>query len=300
MLTEVHDFAPVLGRLAGDRVKGFCLRNFCAQGEGDGPVRLLVDEPSDPRAAAAHIGTNFMIAGALDRLPALMADLLEGNVTQDGGWPDAKMDEDWEHWLRDGRGIFLNTAPYSAWRAGVVAGFEPDDEDSKGQVAYQWHWLGEPRLGALVRHDCRVVHGDELFELMRQAVHYDPEGHYIRRCLEHGPSFVLEDGGEPKCWSCTHMNGTMGMIYTPEEHRRSGYAQSLAAFQIDHMLGRDGIAVCHVIDYNVASMRLCAKLGAQYTPEPLVWRVLWWPGQRPPPKDENETPDGEGEGREPA
>lgn len=296
MLTEVHDFAAVIERLAADRVKGFVVRNFCAPTDDEHRVRLLVDDPADPRAMAAHIGTNFMISGALDRLPGLMGDLLEGNVEQEGGWPDEQMDDDWAHVTAGGRGIFLNTAHYAVWRAGVVAGFEPDPDDAKGQVAYQWHWLGEPRFAALVRHDCRAVHGVELLELMKLAVHYDPEGHYIRRCLEHGPSFVLEEGGEPMCWSCTHMNGTMGMIYTPDEHRRHGYAQSLAAFQIDHMLRRDGIAVCHVIDYNVASMALCAKLGAQFTPEPLVWRVLWWPGQAPPPKEQAERPAAEGEG----
>jgi hypothetical protein len=67
--------------------------------------------------------------------------------------------------------------------------------------------------------------------------------------------------GEPVCWSATHLSGTMAMIYTPEEHRRKGYAKSLAAFQIDHMLEKDGVACCHIISTNTASNELVKNFG---------------------------------------
>ena len=111
---------------------------------------------------------------------------------------------------------------------------------------------------------------------MRQAVDYDPSGEYIRRCLREGPSFVCTVGGEPVCWSCTHINRCMGMIYTPPEHRRHGYARSLAAFQIDRMLKEDGIAHCFVLEWNKASQGLLTKLGASLVPEAVVWRHLGW------------------------
>jgi RimJ/RimL family protein N-acetyltransferase len=135
---------------------------------------------------------------------------------------------------------------------------------------------GSPRYGHLINHPCRVVHGMELFERMRLGIHYDPTGQYIRDCLENGPSFVCEVDGEPVCWSCTHLNGQPGMIYTPPEHRRHGYARSLAAFQIDHMLKEDGIAHCFVLEWNKASQGLLTKLGASRVPEAMVWRHLGW------------------------
>ena len=75
------------------------------------------------------------------------------------------------------------------------------------------------------------------------------------------------------------------MIYTPPELRRHGYARSLAAFQIDHMLGLEGFAVAHVIDDNVASMNLVASMGARHWEEPLVWRSVFWPGEAPRSED---------------
>jgi hypothetical protein len=297
MLTQVTDPQDVLARLAGDPIRGFVMRNFCrTPGESGTGAKVLVDDPREPVVVVAHAATSFHIMGSLPRLRHALADLLAGRVEQDGGWPDQDMQRDWDEHGGGHRGLFLNSCHYAIWRAALEEGFEPHPEDSGRHVAYLWHWRGAPRLSRLVQHECRVTEGQELFELMRQGVEYDPEGEYVRLCLEHGPSFVCvvpgADGGtKPVCWSCTHLNGTMGMIYTPDEFRRQGYARSLAAFQIDYMLARDGIACCHIIDHNVASMNLVAELGAQWLPEPLVWRVVYWPGEAPPPKEpEAETP----------
>ena len=284
MLRQCNDIQWALERVIGDPVRGFTAYNFARAGEGEYPVRCLVDDLENPRVSMVYVGNNFMVHGAMHLLNGAMADLLEGRVEAEDGWPDPYLQKDFDGHMEGRRGIFLNTSPYASWRAAIVAGFDPHPEDKQGQVAYQWHWDGGPRFGHLVRHACRVVHGQELFELMKLAVHYDPEGHYIKLCLDNGPSFVCEVDGEPVCWSCTHLNGTMGMIYTPPELRRHGYARSLAAFQLDHMLGLHGLACCHVIDYNTASMNMVQALGATCTPEPLVWRMIWWPGEAPPPR----------------
>ena len=155
------------------------------------------------------------------------------------------------------------------------AGFEVDLEDST--VANIWYLTGEPRYSHLVKHECRLGQGTELLELVKQGISYDPEGEYVRLCLEHGPSFVCEDRGEPVCWSATHLSGTMAMIYTPEEHRRKGYARSLAAMQIDYMLEHFGIACCHIIDTNTASQKLVRQFGLKMLDFELVWRMAYWP-----------------------
>ena len=130
----------------------------------------------------------------------------------------------------------------------------------------------------MVKHPCRVVNaGLELYELMRQAIDYDEEGEYTRKCLEQGPSFVCEVEGEPVCWSCTHLGGTMGMIFTPEKHRRRGFAKSLAAFQINYMLETTGHATCHVMEWNEASQRMVALFGMNRFNEPMIRRTLFWP-----------------------
>jgi GNAT superfamily N-acetyltransferase len=276
----------VVARLAADLARGFTVRNFYRNGgEGDWGIDVLVDNRDNPQVMIVHQGLNFMVHGAIEAINPAMEDVFHCRVEHADGWPTPLMKEEW---ARDSNltrhGIFLNTAPYQAWRGAVMAGFEADQATDKhllGTVAYQWDWHGEPRYGHLVEHPCRLVEGQELFELMRRGVHYDPEGSYIRMCLEANPSFVCEVDGQPVCWSCMHLNGSMGMIYTPEEHRRKGYARSLAAFQLDYVLGREGFACCHVIDFNTASMQLCARLGATCREEPLVWRMVYWPDGLP-------------------
>jgi len=281
MLIQLKEPAEAVARLAGSDTRWFAFRNFCRRHDAEPEINVLADDPADPHVLVAYAGTGFMFCGEIRAFGPMMIDLLNGDVDVDGGWQSERLEINWGEHGQGGHGIFLNTAPYAVWRAGVLAGFEPNPDDSAGQVAYQWNWTGEPRFSHLVRHPCRVVHGLELFELMKRAVHYDPEGKYIRQCLENGPSFVCEVDGEPKCWSCVHLNGTMGMIFTPDELRRHGYARSLGAFQLDYMLEHYGFAACHIIDFNTPSMNLVASLGAEITPEPVVWRVLWWPGERP-------------------
>jgi len=282
MLTQARDREELIARLVGDPVRGFTSRNFCHSGEGGWKPVVLVDDARDPQVLIAHAGANFSIYGAIERYQAVMDDLLNGRVEQEGGWPDERMTHDWKQ--VDGRRyMFVNASPYVVWRAALDVGFEPDAEDLRGHVAFMWHVSGAPRFGHLVQHPCRVGHGRELLELLKQGIGYDREGHYITQCLDHGPSFVCEVDGVPVCWSSTHMNGTMGMIYTPPELRRHGYARSLAAFQLDHMLARDGLACCHIIDKNVASMSMIRGFGAQRWEEPVVWRNVYWPGEAPPP-----------------
>jgi len=299
MLTQTKDIKGILDRVVTDRLRGFTVRKFARDGGEGHNLKCLIDDPADPRVVILFGGTNFMVYGDIHRLNGVMSDLLGGMVDAEDGWPDPGMENDFKEHMEGHRGIFLNTAPYAVWRAAIIAGFDPHPDDKKGQVAYQWYWEGEPRYSHLIEHSCRAVEGQELFELMKLAVHYDPDGHYIKMCLNNGPSFVCEVDGEPVCWSCTHLNGTMGMIYTPDELRRKGYARSLAAFQLDYMLKRDGLACCHVIDYNTASMNMVQSLGAICIPEPLVWRTVWWPGEAPPPqpKDERE-PANEGDSQD--
>jgi hypothetical protein len=109
------------------------------------------------------------------------------------------------------------------------------------------------------------------------AVPLDAELQRIHR--EAGPLPCLRPGWVPVSWACTHLNGTMGMIYTPPELRRWGFARSLGAFQIDSMLARDGFACCHIVDTNTPSMRLAQQLGGRLLAEPVVWRTVYWPGE---------------------
>jgi len=237
-----------------------------------------------------HFGAEFFIyAKSKKGYITAMNEIF--NLNLEGGFPDERIRSDWE---KRGEGkpyIFLNQCAFTCWKSALKVGFEPIFEPNtppeKIQRKYRmgdarlWYITGKPRFTRFVKHPCRVVVGsEELVPLLRQGVPYGEDVDYIRRCALKGPSFVCEVDGEPVCWSGTHLSGAMGMIYTPTEHRRKGYAKSLAAFQIDYMLRTVGIAVAHVVVGNRASEQLLKGLGAQHLPGTIVWRALTWPKRK--------------------
>lgn len=242
----------------------------------------LVDNPQSPNVLLAHEGAHFMMAARDHSFwPAALDDLINGRVEQNPAWPDPLTEKHWKHSVeKENRppGLFFDQAPLAAWEAAIAAGFIKDvQHDYNETYAHVWYAIGAPRFKDYIQHPCRLGDGIELLEFLKQGISYDKEGVYIRMCLENGPSFVCEIDGHPVCWSCTHLSGAMGMIYTPEEHRRKGYARSLAAFQIDHMLAKNVIAVCHVIEGNTASQEMLRSIGFSRIEDPLIWRPVVWP-----------------------
>jgi GNAT superfamily N-acetyltransferase len=161
--------------------------------------------------------------------------------------------------------------------AALAAGFTDDPgAEQPHYSAHAWYIEGEPRFGGHVNHPCEVIEGTELLPLFMGA-DANEDKRYIRACLERQPSYVCKVAGEPVCWSCTHLGGAMGRIFTLPEHRGQGYGKSLTAFQVDDTLCRRGIAVASVSVANPASARLLTALGAQHLPEPLTWSHMRWP-----------------------
>ena len=241
-------------------------------------LNLLVDDLARPQVVALHHGAHFFMLGEQAAFPAVLVDLYHGRIQQDSGWPDAGA---YAHWDALGkRHLSLELPGMQPYETARSLGFHVEERYREATGAYFYYTSGEPRFAAEVKHDCRVVEGLELYELMRTGVDYDREGTYIKRCLEAGPSFVCEANGEPVCWSCTHLNRCLGMIYTPLQHRRKGYAHSLAAFQIDAMLRLDGAANCYVLAWNMASQGMLDALGITRCPSPLVWRTVFWSAPR--------------------
>lgn len=298
MLTEVADPRALIVELGLDAPHDWI---FVSAVVGMS-MTLLADNPADPRVLIAHEGARFMFhfvggAGSRARHPAAAEggvspdalrtaftfaarDLLTGAVDQPGGWPSAATRAAWDS---EGRPyIFIDTSPLESWQGCVDAGLLAHPESNDHVADLLW-WAGPPRLSRHISHSCRLGRGQELWDRLRQGIGYDPEGHYIRRVLERMPSYVCEVGGAPVCWSTQHLNGSMGMIYTPEEHRRRGYARSLAAFQIDHNLrvGTSAIgparACCHVVRGNTASETMLRELDGSSADQRIVWRSVHWP-----------------------
>ncbi len=254
--------------------------------------RVFTNEGERKNIAVVQRGADFFVyARTRNGYRLAMRDLFEGNLEKSAEFPDGDMRKSWDLWGEGKPYVFVH-APYPAWKSGIEAGFKPwwdkkmDEEKKRRKMrmgdARTWYVTGKPRFAKRVNYPCRVIErGDEILSLIIRGVEYG-EGakDYLRACLLLGPSFVCEVDGEPVCWSGTHLSGTMGMIYTPPEHRRKGYAETLAAFQIDYMLKRDGIAVAHVVIRNKASENLLKSFGAEHSPGTITWRSLFWPKRK--------------------
>lgn len=281
MLIQTNELERVIAAVAAERAHAFILRYWTETFRGEEPPSgtLLTDDAENPTMLVLHGGAQvFALSRTLEGYRRMADDLRHERIEQQPPWPDGAVTGSWEHWVL-AKGLFLNSSPLVLWEFMQDAGFEASIGDARPRHAYLWVVEGEPRFSHLVKHPCRLGEGEELWELLRKGIAYDEEGEYVRRCLRRGPSFVCEVDGEKVCWSATHMNGTMAMIYTPPEHRRKGYAKSLAGFQIDHMLREHGVACAHVVSTNVESARMMESFGARRIHEPCVWRVIYYPGE---------------------
>lgn len=281
MLVEIHDADWFVGQLvARERGLRYFQVTFVKRRKGLPPARYLVDDPANPRSLVMQSGRQFAVIGEGEALQCACRDLYHGRYDPAGP-------EHQEH-IRAGqlasghRSLWIRGYGRGTYHTLVQAGFHVPAHEYIRRGMWIYYLEGAPRYGHLVNHSCRVVHGMELFERMRLGIHYDPTGQYIRDCLENGPSFVCEIDGEPVCWSCTHLNGQPGMIYTPPEHRRHGYARSLAAFQLDYMLERDGFTHVYVLEFNWASRSLMESLGFDCTRDVVVTYSPQWDRLRQP------------------
>lgn len=293
MPVAARDQASVIARWRGGPARRLLLGNFLTRYDaGTARPRLLVDDPLRPRLLAGVHGARITVHGPRREVQRLLRALAGGPRGPIPGWPDKYTREVWaasEH----GRPFFRLSQVYASFLdVASQAGLERLVEADEHQPHYLYWVTGQPRFAQLVRHACRLGVGQELHARLVQGIPYDATGEYTRRCLEAGPSFVCEVGTraggpvdartripalEPVCWSCTHLGGSMGMIYTPAEHRGQGYGTSLGAFQVDHMLARDGIAWAQIRWNNTASQRIMDKFGAKRTHEPLSRAVYFWP-----------------------
>lgn len=278
MLCLASDRDLILARFAPELAEGYVLRNIAGRAGRDGSLPLLLtNRGTDPTVLLAVDGSHAIAAhlpGAEADYAPFFAGLLGAPDDPSAPWPDAATRAEW---LKSGaRCLFLDTSPPEAHSAALAAGFLPNPEPHDSPPANAFAFTGQPRFSGQIAHSCRLGRGQELRELLMQGIHYDQEGRYVSLCLEHGPSFVCEVEGQAVSWSATHLNGSMGMIYTPPKLRRHGYARSLAGFQIDNMLRSRGVALAHVIEGNDPSRRMLEGLGARLLSGQVCWRTIYW------------------------
>ncbi len=88
----------------------------------------------------------------------------------------------------------------------------------------------------------------------------DTEDYPLSRILQ-APTACIRIGGEPVAWALIHHDGSIGMVYTLQEHRRKGYAKAVVSVLAEKRLLAGRTPYCFIVEGNETSERLFEELG---------------------------------------
>lgn len=94
---------------------------------------------------------------------------------------------------------------------------------------------------------------------------------YVKICIELGNMYGAFVDNELVGFIGMHREGSIGLLYVDEEHRREGIAESLAAFMVNRVLEKGWTPYGHVVCGNEASEKLQEKLRLYK-----AGKIIWW------------------------
>ncbi len=83
----------------------------------------------------------------------------------------------------------------------------------------------------------------------------------IREDIKNRPSSAVYDDGKPVCWVLVHEDGSMGIMYTMESHRRMGLAEVVSRDLTKKLVDLGKVPFLQIVDGNEKSHGLAAKCG---------------------------------------
>lgn len=96
--------------------------------------------------------------------------------------------------------------------------------------------------------------------VMTHWIYGDTEDYPLSRILQ-APTTCIRVGGEPVAWALIHYDGSIGMVYTLQEHRRKGYAKAVVSVLAEKRLLAGRTPYCFIVEGNEASEGLFEELG---------------------------------------
>ncbi len=83
----------------------------------------------------------------------------------------------------------------------------------------------------------------------------------IKNDIKSRPSSAIYNNGEIVSWVLVHDDDSMGIMYTKEEHRKSGYAYDLTIDLAKKIVNKGKIPFVQIVKNNNASINLAKKCG---------------------------------------
>jgi len=150
-------------------------------------------------------------------------------------------------------------ASLEEWIAQIIKG----DRDTKWYLHMPRYILPLDRVLPSQTHPVQPI-GTQYVEMVAKSWLYDDadEGSsaYVLACLNRGPTAAVFLEGEPVAWAAVHEDGALGFLFTKEEYRGRGFAQSITINLINQQrkLGRTSFVN---IEEGKNSLGLAMKLG---------------------------------------
>ena len=123
------------------------------------------------------------------------------------------------------------------------------------------------------------VRHKDIRELTKDNLNYIIENYdcmsteYVKERLEAGCFWGAYEQDKLIGFIGIHAEGSMGMLFVENEHRRKGIGESLESYIINLQLANGQIPYCHIVDGNEASIALQEKLGLYIANKPMWWMV---------------------------
>jgi len=107
-------------------------------------------------------------------------------------------------------------------------------------------------LQSLIEQDaCEVV----------KNTSYDIDEDYVRKCISSGPSVSLKENEVLLSYMLVHLNGSIGMLFTRETHRRKGLASSIISCLTEKQIRKGSPVFCYIVNQNHGSKEVFERLG---------------------------------------
>lgn len=110
--------------------------------------------------------------------------------------------------------------------------------------------------------DCRIesLCPGDASQVTTHWTYGDTEDYPLAR-IHQAPTACIRAGGEPVSWALTHHDGSIGIVFTLQEHRRKGYAKAAISMLVKKQLLAGRTPYCFIVEGNEASKRLFEELG---------------------------------------
>tara|TARA_A100001037_G_C15153907_1_gene641991 strand:+ start:335 stop:1102 length:768 start_codon:yes stop_codon:yes gene_type:complete len=111
-----------------------------------------------------------------------------------------------------------------------------------------------------IKADIQSLNEDDAFEVVENTS-YDIDDEYVLQCISAGPSVSIKKNKVLISYMLVHLNGSIGMLFTQEIHRRKGLASSIISRLTEKQIQKGVPVFCYIVNQNHNSRKVFERIG---------------------------------------